>query len=346
MIGRMMIEEQSYQVSHEIPEQIWDGFVSSEPWGSFLQHSAWARAKADWGWRAGRVALRRDGLFVAGAQLLYRSLPLGRSLAYIPRGPVAPPDDPPLLARLMSAIHERARRDGALLLTVEPPWPRDEGPDLLSLGFRPAPAEVQPSATMVLDLRPDEETLLAGMHQKWRYNIRLAGRREIVVREGSAADFERYHQISETTGSRDAFATRPRGYYEAVWRAFGENARLFVAEYEGEMLAGIIVVKIGRTATYLYGASSNHERKRMPNHALQWAAIQWARRGGCEWYDFWGIPPEVPADGVVSEPGEGGLWGVYRFKQGFGGTVVHYPGALDYPYSRLAYAAYHRWRSR
>ncbi len=183
------------------------------------------------------------------------------------------------------------------------------------------------------------------MHQKWRYNIRLAARKEVTVRVGGAADFDLYDSLSTVTGERDAFATRPRGYYEDVWRTFQpERSRLFVAEYQGRALAAIIVVRVGNTAVYLYGASSNEERNRMPNHALQWEAIRWAKSEGCQGYDFWGIPPEVPLDGEVEEIGEGGLWGVFRFKQGFGGKVVKYPGAFDFPYSRLGYLAYQRFQ--
>ncbi len=339
----------TYQTTLTIPDAVWEGFVASEPTGTFLQSAAWGAFKEKWGWRARRVALRRDGVLAAGAQILFRSLPLGRSVAYIPRGPVVPDDDPALLATLFNEVHQLCRAEGALLLTVEPPWvlPSEGAARLYALGFRDASAAVQPRATILLDLRPSEEKILAQMHAKWRYNIRLSARKEIVVRVGGAEDFAIYHDLTTTTGERDAFAVRPRGYYEDAWRAFQpERTRLLIAEFEGKPLAAILVVRVGKVATYLYGASSNEERNRMPNHALQWAAIQWARAEGCHRYDFWGIPPEVPDDGEVEEFGEGGLWGVYRFKQGFGGQVIKYPGAFDYSYSRLGYLAYQQFQAR
>ena len=331
-----------------ISEHEWDEFVAAEPWGSFLQTAAWGRFKERWGWRVRRVAVERDGALAAGAQVLFRPLPLGRSVAYVPRGPVAPPDDPGLLAALLDEVHRAARGSGALLLTVEPNWelPTQGTEHLGRIGFRPGAEAMQAEATLMLDLRPAEEDLLAGMRPKWRYNVRLSARRGVVVREGGAEDFSIYARLMAATGERDRFEVRPRGYYEDAWRAFGDDGKLFVAEYEGRPLAAIIVVKTGATATYLYGASSDEERNRMPNHALQWAAIRWAKSSGCERYDFWGIPPEVPDDGEVEQYGEGGLWGVYRFKQGFGGRVVKYPRALDFPYSRLGYAAYRRYQAR
>ncbi|MBA3531775.1 MAG: peptidoglycan bridge formation glycyltransferase FemA/FemB family protein [Ardenticatenales bacterium] len=322
--------------------------MANESTAPFLQTAAWGDFKAKWGWQARRVALRREGLLVAGAQVLFRPLPLGRSIAYIPRGPLVPDNDPPLLAALFDEIHRLCRAEGALLLTVEPPWtPPGESPRLMEqLGFRRSTETIQPSATILLDLRPSEEEILGQMHSKWRYNIRLAARKEITVRVGGEGDFDTFHALTSVTGERDAFATRPRGYYEDSWRAFQPNSRLFIAEYQGRALAAILVVKTGKMAIYLYGASSNEERNRMPNHALQWAAMQWARQEGCHWYDFWGIPAEVPDDGQVETLGEGGLWGVYRFKQGFGGKVVKYPGAFDFVYSRLGYFLYQQYQVR
>ena len=117
-----------------------------------------------------------------------------------------------------------------------------------------------------------------------------------------------------------------------------------LAEAEGEMLAAIAVFAMGTRAWYMWGASGESGRNLMPNHALQWAAMRWAKARGCTLYDLWGIPDEVGADpDAYAEPeswGEGGLWGVYRFKQGFGGQVVRYTGAWDMPLSKPGYAMY------
>ena len=338
----------TFRAFSSISDGAWDAFVADQWWGNFLQTTAWGRFKERWGWRANRIAVERAGGLVAGAQVLFRPLPLGRSVAYVPRGPVAPPDDPALLRALLDKVHLVARAAGALLVTVEPNWtlPTEGEAHLERIGFRRGAEAMQPGATLVLDVRPSEEALLMRMHAKWRYNIRLSARKSVAVREGAAEDFPIYERLMRITAERDKFDIRACGYYEAAWRAFGDDARLFVAEYEGRSLAAIIVVRVGKTVTYLYGASSEEERNRMPNHALQWAAIRWAKHSGCEWYDFWGIPSEVPAHGSVESYGEGGLWGVYRFKRGFGGRVAKYPPALDFPYKRLGYLAYKRYQAR
>ena len=338
----------SYQTTTTIPDPVWDGLVNNEPTGSFLQTAAWSIAKAKWGWHSKRVAVKRDGILVAGAQVLFRRLPLGRTIAYIPRGPIVPDNDSKLLEILLNEVHRVAKAEGALLLTVEPNWstPTNGVEQLKALGFREASNTIQPNATIMLDLRPSEKEIMGQMHKKWRYNIRLSGRKEVVVRVGNEDDIGTFFELTNITGERNEFGTRPLKYYQDVLSAFGENARLLIAEYQNQPLASILVVKTGKIGTYLYGASSNQERNRMPNHALQWAGMQWAREAGCHWYDFWGIPADVPDDGKVEEFGTGGLWGVFRFKQGFGGQVVKYPGALDYVYSRLGYFVYQKYQER
>jgi peptidoglycan pentaglycine glycine transferase (the first glycine) len=330
-----------------LSDAVWDALVS-ETQGSFLQTTAWREVKGKWGWASKRVGLESNGRLIAGIQILFRALPLGFTIAYAPRAPLLLSYNPKLLESLWQAVHRLCRQQRAILLTIEPDWqlPTPRTVELSAARFRPAPATVQPSATIMVDLRVSEEEILAQMHQKWRYNIRLAGRKEVMVRIGNEADIPTFHALTQTTGERDEFAVRPAQYYADVYRAFGSQARLFIAEFEGKALGAIMVVTVGHTATYLYGASSNEERQRMPNHALQWAAIQQAKADGCDWYDFWGIPPEVPDDGNVEEPGTGGLWGVFRFKQGFGGKVIKYPGAFDYVYNQPGYWVYSYIRKR
>lgn len=330
-----------------ISDAAWYDFIQATN-GSFVQTNAWGEVKSKWGWFSRRVGIMSNGVVIAGAQILFRALPLGFTIAYAPRGPLAVSDNAQIMESLYQAIHRVCRRHRAVLLTIEPEWqlPTSKVAELAVANFRPAPATIQPSATIMVDLRPSEEEILAQMHQKWRYNIRLAGRKEITVRVGSEADIPTFHALTQITGERDEFAVRPADYYADVYRAFGSQARLYVAEFEGKALGAIMVVTVGNTATYLYGASSNEERQRMPNHALQWAAIQQAKADGCHWYDFWGIPPEVPEDGEVQELGTGGLWGVFRFKHGFGGKIVKYPGAFDYVYNLPGYWVYSYIRKR
>jgi lipid II:glycine glycyltransferase (peptidoglycan interpeptide bridge formation enzyme) len=203
--------------------------------------------------------------------------------------------------------------------------------ELQGRGWRFSDDQVQFRNTVELNLGRSEDELLASMKQKTRYNIRLAARKGITIRLGNPGDFELIAQLYSETASRDGFAVRPLAYYLDAWNTLyqGGMAQPFIAEYEGRPLAAVIIVRYGKRAIYMYGASNNQERKRMPNHLLQWEAIRWAKAQGCEIYDFWGAPDDF----IESDP----LWGVWRFKKGFNGQVVRHIGAWDFPTRRFWY---------
>jgi lipid II:glycine glycyltransferase (peptidoglycan interpeptide bridge formation enzyme) len=331
----------------------WDSFVAGHPCGHFLQSAAWGRLRASQGWQVAQALLPGpDGEAVSGAQLLLRRTPLG-ALAYVPRGPVCHPADPswPLLVARMA---QQAGRS-AIALRLEPHWPdtAETRAWLSAQGLREV-APVQPPSTLRLDLTLGTEALLAGMKQKWRYNVRVAERDGVTVREGGAPDLSTFGRLMAETALRDAFHARPADYYAAVWQALGPLAHLYLAEWSGEVLAAILVVHFGATATYLYGASADRERQRMPNHLLQWVAIRRAQELGLASYDFWGIPDALGravSSGLALESvplGHGELWGVWGFKRGFGGAVWRSVGAWDLPLAPRRYALARRlesWRS-
>lgn len=323
-------------------ETTWETFVAHHPFGNILQSAAWGHFKARWGWTPVRLLVYQGDQPVAGAQVLMRTLPLGRKLLYVPRGPVVSPDHTEALTVLLEELHRLARAHRAAFVTLEPNWPisAEEAARLLApAGFRPGARSIQPRATLVVDLRPPLEEILAHMKQKWRYNIRLSDRKGVTVRLGNEKDFEVFHALMEETGRRDGFAVRPMAYYRDAWQAFQpDRSALLIAEYRQVPLAALLVFRCGPVAYYLYGASSSRERQRMPNHALQWAAMQWAKAQGCERYDLWGIPAAALQNPSVER--SGGLWGVYRFKRGFGGAAITYPGAFDAVYSVPVYTAY------
>ncbi|MCA9934214.1 MAG: peptidoglycan bridge formation glycyltransferase FemA/FemB family protein, partial [Anaerolineales bacterium] len=182
---------------------------------------------------------------------------------------------------------------------------------------------------------------------KTRYNIRLAERKEITVRQGTATDLPAFAQLMRLTGERDGFGVHATDYYKRAYEVFApDDVALLLAEFEGRPLSAVMVFKNGPRAAYLYGASSNEERNRMPNYAVQWAAIQWAKERGCTSYDLWGIPDATPdeLEAQFSERSDG-LWGVYRFKRGFGGDIRRTVGAVDRIYNPRTYKLY-QWRRR
>ena len=326
--------------------QDWNAFVARAPDGHLLQMWQWGELKSMFGWRVMRVAVQDRGEIVAAAQVLLRPTPLG-SLAYIPRGPVVNPARFDLVQHLMSATSRACRGRGALALKVEPDWTDEpaQRQALETLGFAPSQQTVQAPRTIHVDLQAELEAILAAMKPKTRYNIRLAERKGVTIREGGRADLAAFCDLMVVTGERDGFGVHSREYYIQAWQLFAPLGvgRLFLAEHQGQLLAGLMAFAVGRKSWYLFGASSNEQRNLMPTYLTQWAAIQWAKEKGCHTYDLCGIPDldeatleaALESNEPVSPPSP--LWGVYRFKRGFGGQMARYVGAWDYTYSPWRY---------
>lgn len=330
--------------------QVWDTFVERTPGGHPLQTTPWGELKSAFGWQPRRLAVEHNGALLAGAQVLFRRLgPI--VVAYAPKGPVVA--EPEALAELSRGLHALARRHRATYLKVEPEWPAGSWlAELLGVhGFEPSTESFQPRSTLWVSLEGDEEAVLGQMHAKWRYNVRLAERKGILVEQAGEEGLEAFARIMAATSGRDGFGVHSSAYYRRAYRAFAPRdwAALFLARYEGQALAGLMAFRLGPAAYYFYGGWDGREGSRMPNHALQWSAMRWARERGCLGYDLWGIPDEIGERG--EEEGDlerrGGLWGVYRFKRGFGGQMVRYAPAHDAiyrPFLHRLYRLARRWR--
>lgn len=320
----------------------WDSALLSLPQPHVLQSWAWGETKTQTGWRARRLVWREGDRPVAAAALLARRLNarLPLAVAYVPKGPILDWADAGRVEAVLARLEAEARSAHAIFVKIDPDVRADTpvgaavAAALARRGWRPSREQIQYRNTVVSDLAPDEEALLAGMKPKWRYNIRLAERRGVSVRDGAAADLPAFYAMYAETGARDRFLVRPFDYYRAIWDRFLAErlGRLLLAEVDGAAVAGLFLFRFGSTAWYFYGASTAQGRELMPNHALQWAALRWARAAGCTRYDWWGAPDVLDE----SDP----LWGVFRFKQGFGGEFTPWIGAWDYPANRAAYWAY------
>jgi lipid II:glycine glycyltransferase (peptidoglycan interpeptide bridge formation enzyme) len=321
-----------------------------------LQTTNWARLKNRFGWTSHRVWLRQDGQLVAGAQVLYRSAAVGLvKMAYIPHGPLVDWDDEEQVTILLNQIDHSVYERGASILKMEPLLWQSEATSAKwaaicqQHNLLPNTDTIQPPNTILVDLRPSPDEILANMKQKTRYNIRLAAKKDVTVRQGGLKDIAIFNKLMRQTGERDQFGVHTPMYYHAAFEIFAptNQVALFLAEYEGRPLAGVMVFVLGDTAAYLYGASSNEERQRMPTYAVQWAAIEWAKARGCHWYDLWGVP-DAPEDELEANftDRHDGLWGVYRFKRGFGGQIQRTIGASDRSYNKLVYKLYQWRRSR
>ncbi|MCA9991404.1 MAG: peptidoglycan bridge formation glycyltransferase FemA/FemB family protein [Ardenticatenaceae bacterium] len=329
----------------------WDDFVAGHPHGSLLQTTQWAQLKNRFGWHSHRVWLRQDGQLVAGAQVLYRSVAFGAiKMGYIPHGPLVNWNDDEQVAVLLNQLDQSAYQNRAGIMKLEPLLWEDELPPAgwqaitQRHNLRIPSDTIQPPRTILLDLRPAGDDILAAMKQKTRYNIRLAEKKGVTVRQGDLNDMPAFVRLLAETARRDTFSIHDPRYYRSAMELFPEQSALLLAEYEGQPLAGVMVFATGQTAAYLYGASGSAERQRMPAYAAQWAAIQWAKARGCTHYDFWGVP-DYPLETLETEftTRQDGLWPVYRFKRGFGGELRRTVGAADRVYNNLLYRLY-RWR--
>jgi peptidoglycan pentaglycine glycine transferase (the first glycine) len=337
-------------VALDPPPAAWDAFVHAHRDAHLLQTATWGTLKAAFGYTAQRIAVMNGANITAGALILYRRLPLGMGTrAYLPAGPLLASDDAmdPTTAALWQAIHRAARRQRAVFLKVEPcDWYRQRpalSEVLTQAGLRSSSLTEQPPRTIVLDISDAEDSILKRMNQSTRRKVKLKDKKDIAVRQGTAADVASFTQLMAITSQRDAFGAYDAAYYERAFALFApsDHCALLLASHQGHDLAGLMVFRCGTNAYYLYGASSNEERNRMPTYILQLEAIRWAKQHGAQRYDLWGIPDEAEAT-LEAQFGtrHDGLWGVYKFKRGFGGQVVRSVGAWDMIYNPLLYRAY------
>lgn len=309
----------------------WDESAVRSAGGHVLQSSAWARIREAQGWSAEFV---RIGDPLPVALVLWRRLPLGGRIAYVPRGPIAPEGD---LAPALGYLAEHARLQGALFLKVDPEvTPESAAAGLRLAGFRRA-ADIQPVlATLQLDLGPDADALLAGLEKDTRWSVRQAEKRGVEVRTASTdADLRAFYDLYAITGGRAGFITRTWDYYRLVWRTLIDAgfATLRLAEHEGAAVAGSMTWRCGDRELYMYGATNEAGRTCFAAYGLLWRSIVEARESGRRRFDFGGIPADLANE---RDP----MQGPYRFKKGFGGTPVQYVGAHDVVARELPYRLY------
>lgn len=335
--------------------QTWDTSISTLPNAHLLQSWLWGEFKSRYGWTAKRLLWTRERTLqqvqgapsvVAAAQVLKRTVgPF--SILYAPRGPLLDWNDGDLAATVLGDLEDLARRERAIFIKIDPEINLGARYSVINThnpaqlfkipsGFFLSDSQVQFRNTVWLDIAGSEEDLIASFKQKTRYNIRLAERKGVTVRVPSPDEvpFDLLYRLYAETSVRDGFVIRHADYYRDAWGSFirAGRAQPFIAEVEGQPVAAIIVFLFARRVLYMYGMSSGEHREKMPNHLLQWTAIQWAKARGATLYDFWGAPDIFDE----SDP----LYGVWRFKEGFNGTVLRTPGALDFAPSATLYRLY------
>ena len=366
--------------------RVWNSLISRLPNPHFLQTYEWGQVKAKYGWRPLYAVWDEDGKWnvennpnrlstfhspTAAALLLKRQIlsngfAARLSILYAPKGPLLAWANESLRNRVLNDLQSFARKQGAIFLKMDPdvvlgtgvPSSDNDVTDnsgqavvssLKQRGWKYSLEQIQFKNTVLIDLSPTEEELLTRMKQKTRYNIRLAEKKGVTLRIGTAKDFDMLYNMYAETSVRDGFVIRDEGYYRTVWEIFTANtpasslrsqitnyqfptAEPLIAEVNHEPVAAIFVFYFAGRAYYVYGMSRNAHREKMPTYLLQWEAVKRAKAKGCMIYDLWGAPD------VFDESDS--MWGVYRFKEGLGGKIVRTLGAWDFAPNPFWYKLY------
>ena len=322
----------------------YERFLREHPEGHFMQAAAWGKQKSQWS-RHALMALDEQGGIRGGLALLIRKAPLlPCALAYGARGPICDPNDHETLNTLLSAAKALAKKHCCFELKLDPAVRTEdaayagilERAGYVHTGGGKNFEGVQPRFVFRLGIRgKSANEIFAGFHTKWRYNIRLAERKGVTVEvRGDDAALDDFAALMAVTGKRDGFGVRGRAYFAAMLKNLSEEARLYMAYHEGRAIAGSLAIGFGDKVWYLYGASGNEKRDLMPNYLLQWKMIEWAIERDARLYDFRGVSGDLSEDNP--------LYGLYRFKKGFGGDLTEFIGEYDLTLSRFWKGVY-RW---
>lgn len=318
--------------------QEFDSFVRSHPKGHMMQTSAWGKVKKEWEW-AGFISRDADGKIKGVCAVLLRQIPMTPfKMMYAPRGPVCDLADKETVTELITAAREYGVKNKAYTLKIDTDTLASNEEyvnHLKSLGFTFMDHTkdfntIQARYILRLDVEgKTEEEVMASFHPKTRYNARLAARKGVTVEIKGIEACEEFHDLMLVTGERDNFATRDTSYFRRIMEAFGDDARIYMAYYEGKAIAGALDVHCGDKVWYVYGASSNEYRNVMPNYLVQWEMIKWAIEEKCRCYDFRGGYPDETST----------LHGIFKFKYGFTNDYMELMGEADLILNKLGYKA-------
>ena len=355
----------------------WNQTLDSLSESHLLQSSQWAEVKTRFGWQPFYLVWDQSGNdlefkvhsedeirgknTVAAALILERKAFRGLSVMYVPKGPILQDwSDDQLRQRILSDLENFAKESGAVHIKIDPdivigrgvPGEVDEEPvpqgkliegEFSARGWLFSSDQIQFRNTILIDLRQGEDQLLNRMKSKTRYNIRLASRKGITIRYGDDTDLDYLYNMYADTSLRGGFTIRGEEYYNYLWQTFmGEDldseidaiAQPIIAEFDGKPVAAAVMFRFGGRAWYLHGMSLPEHSDKMATYLIQWEGMRWAKENGCVSYDMWGAPDQFNSDDS--------MWGVYRFKRGFGGEVTRTIGAWDFPVKPILYQAYTR----
>lgn len=322
----------------------WNHLVISNPdGGHFLQSFQWGDFKKEWGWQPLRFIFEDDGRKIP-IQILQKKTFLGQ-IWYCPKGPGLTSFSGKLWPDIIKSLSENGQKNNAFVLKIEPEIIEtgEEIKNYAALGLVKSRDDLQFKATIFVDLKKPEEEILASFKPKTRYNIRLAEKHGVLVREdGTQNGMEILYGLFSETGKRAGFFRRPKEYYFGYWKKCIESfsGKIFIAEFQNEPLVALFVYHLGKKIWYKDGGSSRKFREYMAPYILQWETMRWAKKNGYEIYDLVAVPPK----NELNEKSP--LWGIYKFKSGFNPDITEFVGCLDLPIKRPRYYLWTKLESR
>lgn len=319
----------------EINKKELNDFLNKQEHSSFLQSYEWGEFQKIAGFKIKRIGIEEEGKIMLIATLVEKKLPFGFKYFYCPSGPIVCYEFKSRKSEIIEFLFEKIKKtvgNKCIFLRFEPQF------EIINSKFNiKKTIDIQPSKTLVLDLTKTEEELLKELHQKTRYNIGLAKRKGVEVYEAREDEFDDFWLLMRETGDRDGFRLHSKEYYKKMIGELGfrdkansrkdMNIKLYLGRYKNKAIAASLVSLFGDTATYMHGASSNVNRSIMAPYLIQWETSRAAQKAGYKYYDFYGIDEKK--------------WpGVTRFKKGFGGKEIIWPGTFDLILKGFSYKIY------
>jgi len=305
-----------------------------------LQSWEWGEFRKKTGTKVIRLGVFDGKKLKSGYQLTIHSIPqLPYNLIYFPKGPM--PDK-----MMLKALTKIGQEENAILVKLEPnvghPYTQQEisvQTKLKEFLLANNCQEGQPlftRYTFQLDLTKTEEEILAAMKSKTRYNIKVAQRHQVeVIEDNSQQAFETYLKLLWETLARQGFYAHTKDYHRLMWQTLAPTGiyHLFLAKYQGQVLAAYVFLTFNQVLYYPYGASTRQHQEVMAPYALFWEAIKFGKKQGCHTFDMWGSlgPNPDPKDP---------WYGFHRFKEGFGGQLTEFLGTYDLVIKPQLYSIY------
>ncbi len=305
-----------------------------------LQSWEWGEFRERTGVRVLRLGSFEGKNIVSGFQLTLHLIPyLGYVVGYFPRGPL--PNKP-----MLESLQRIGKSEKCLFIKMEPNvGPHQQTREFLITNGARQGKSLFPQYTFQLDLNPSEEELMAKMKEKTRYNVRLAQKAGVTVREDNSDQaFETYLKLTLETTKRQGFYAHGENYHRLMWQVLKPSgiAHLLTATYQGKILVTWILFLFNSVLYYPYGASSTENREVMASNLMMWEAMRWGKLNGAKLFDLWGAlgPNPNPKDP---------WYGFHHFKEGYGGNLVEFIGTYDLVFNPLLYSVYNladnlRWK--